>query len=107
MLNYIMQAAPSGGGLVSFIPIIAIFAIFYFLIILPQNKRVKQHRNMLEELVRGDEVVTNGGVIGKVTKVDEDELTVQIAEGVKIKVVKSMVANVRNRTVPANDRKKS
>lgn len=108
MFNIIMQTAPAGGatgGLIGFLPIILIGFIFYFLIIRPQNKRVKQHRQLLSEITRGDTVVTNGGLIGKVKKVNDDELTVTFGEN-DIKVVRSMVADVRNRTVAANDTKK-
>ena len=110
MLNIIMQTAPAAGTapnplgqLFFFIPLIL---IFYFLLIRPQSQRVKRHQKMLSEIVRGDTVVTNGGVIGKVTKVEDTELQVQIADGLKVKVMRSMIADVRNRTAPANDSEK-
>ena len=97
------QAAPgAGGAIASFIPLILIFAIMYFLLIRPQQKRVKEHRKMVEALRRGDQIVTQGGIIGKVSKVKEDgELEVEIADGVRVRVVRSTVAQVLNKTEPA------
>ena len=78
-----------------FIPLILIFAIMYFLLIRPQQKKVKQHQAMVTALRRGDQVVTQGGLIGKVVKVKEDnELEVELAEGVKVRVVQSTIAPV-------------
>ena len=103
MFNLIMQAAaPAGGAFIQFLPLILIGIIFYFLLIRPQNQRLKAHRLMLSEIVRGDKIVTNGGLIGKVKKVADDELTVDFG-GQSIQVVRSMVADVRNKTAPAND----
>ena len=85
-----------------FVPLILIGVIFYFLLIRPQNQRMKAHRQMLSEIVRGDKIVTNGGLVGKVKKVADDELTVDFG-GQSIQVVRSMVADVRNKTAPAND----
>lgn len=85
--------APSAfGGL---LPLIIIFVIFYFLLIRPQNKRMKEHKAMIMAVQRGDTVVTQGGIIGKCTKVAEEEVTVEIAEGVKVKIVKSTLGDVR------------
>ena len=85
-----------------FIPLILIFAIMYFLLIRPQQKKVKEHQAMVEALRRGDQVVTQGGVIGKVSKVKEDnEIEVEIAEGVKVRVVKHTIAQVLSKTEPA------
>lgn len=90
-------------GFAQFIPLILIFAIMYFLLIRPQQKKMKEHQNMVEALRRGDQVVTQGGLIGKVSKVKEDgELEVEIAEGVKVRVVKSTIAQVLNKTEPAS-----
>ncbi len=92
-----------GGAIAQFIPLILIFAIMYFLLIRPQQKKLKDHQNMVQALRRGDQVVTQGGVIGKVAKVKEDgELEVEIAEGVKVRVVKSTIAQVLNKTEPAS-----
>ncbi len=91
-----------GGAIAQFIPLILIFAIMYFLLIRPQQKKMKQHQNMVEALRRGDQVLTQGGIIGKVSKVKEDgEIEVEIAEGVKVRVVKSTIAQVLNKTEPA------
>ncbi len=99
-------AAPSGMDFVSsFIPIILLIAIFWFLIFRPQQKRMKEHRAMLEAIKRGDTVVTSGGIVGKVTKVAENEdLEVEVAQGVKVKVVRSMVADVRTKSEPVEDK---
>ena len=98
------QAAGGGSALASFIPLILIFAIMYFLLIRPQQKKVKEHQNMVAALRRGDQVVTQGGIIGKVTKVKEDnELELEIATGVKVRVVRTTIAQVLSKTEPAND----
>jgi preprotein translocase subunit YajC len=101
----IYQAAPPGtgaGGLLgSILPILLIGLIFYFLLIRPQSKRLKEHRSMLDALQRGDEIITNGGLIGKVKKVSDDELTVNFG-GTDMKVLRSMVSAKRDRK-PAND----
>lgn len=100
-----MQAAPAGGSasfISSFMPILLIGVIFYFLLIRPQNQRMKAHRQMLSEVSRGDVIVTNGGLIGKVKKVNDDELTVDF-NGSDMKVVRTMISDVRNKTAPAND----
>lgn len=107
-LHLIFQAAPAGGmqsALGGILPFILIGLIFYFLLIRPQNKRMKEHRQLLSEITRGDTVVTNGGLIGKVKKVADDELTVSFGTN-DVKVVRSMIADVRNKTaVAANDKK--
>ncbi|KXF92205.1 preprotein translocase subunit YajC [Phaeobacter inhibens] len=91
-----------GGALAQFLPLILIFGIMYFLLIRPQQKKLKTHQAMVEALRRGDQVVTQGGIIGKVAKVKEDgEIEVEIAEGVKIRVIKSTIAQVLNKTEPA------
>ncbi|KRS15848.1 preprotein translocase subunit YajC [Roseovarius indicus] len=85
-----------------FVPLILIFAIMWFLLIRPQQKKLKEHKAMVQALRRGDQVVTQGGLIGKVSKVkDEDEIEVEIAQGVKVRVVKSTVAQVLSKTEPA------
>jgi preprotein translocase subunit YajC len=93
----------AGGAFASFVPLILIFAIMWFLLIRPQQKKVKQHQAMVAALRRGDEVVTQGGVIGKVTKVKDDgEVEVEIAPNVKVRVVKQTIAQVVSKTEPAN-----
>ena len=85
-----------------FIPLILIFAIMYFLLIRPQQKKVKDHAAMVAALRRGDHVVTQGGLIGKVVKVkDDNEVEVELAEGVKVRVVQSTIASVLSKTEPA------
>lgn len=85
------------------IMLLLIFVIMYFLLIRPQQKKVKEHTAMLEALRRGDQVITQGGVVGKIVKVKDDanEVEVEIADGVKVRVVKSTIATVMNKTEPA------
>lgn len=91
-----------GGGFEALLPLILIFAVFYFLLIRPQQKRAKQHREMLGAIRRGDKVVTGGGILGTVTKVLNDvELQVEIAEGIRVRVQRGMVAQVISKTQPA------
>lgn len=107
MLELIMQAQGVAGQQPNIFgavfPLVLIGLVFYFLLIRPQNKRMKEHRAMLTSVARGDTVVTNGGLIGKVTKVDEGELAIDLGNNLKVKVVASMIADVRNKTVAAND----
>jgi len=94
----------NGGGnaFASLLPLILIFGIMYFLLIRPQQKKVKDHQAMVEAVRRGDQVITQGGLVGKVTKVKDDgEIEVEIAEGVKVRVIKHTVAQVLNKTEPA------
>ena len=87
-----------------FIPLILIFGIMYFLLIRPQQKKMKEHQNMVSSLRRGDQVVTQGGLIGKVAKVkDNNELDLEIADGVKVRVVQSTIAQVLSKTEPADN----
>ncbi|OYW62251.1 MAG: preprotein translocase subunit YajC [Rhodobacterales bacterium 32-66-7] len=93
---------PAGAVFTQFLPIILIFIIFYFLLIRPQQQKMKQHRAMVEALRRGDQVVTSGGIVGKVFKVNDDGMVeVEIADGVKVKVVKHTITQVLNKTEPA------
>ena len=111
-LPALAQAAPAAGpGVLTqvmfFLPLIL---IFYFLLIRPANQRQKKHRQMIEAVVRGDTVITSGGLIGKVVKVTEQELSVELADGVRVRVVRSMIADVRSKNDPApaaNDTKSS
>lgn len=90
--------------LVSLLPFIAIFVIMYFLILRPQQKRVKSHNEMVKNLRRGDTVITNGGVIGKISKViDEHEVEIEISEGIKVRQVRQMVTEVRAKGEPVKD----
>jgi preprotein translocase subunit YajC len=90
------QAAPAGGGgaLQQFVPLIAIFAIFYFLVLRPQSKKAKEHQKLLSELKKGDEVVTNGGIIGKISGLTDNELVLQVQEGVRIRVTRASIQGV-------------
>jgi preprotein translocase subunit YajC len=88
------QDAAQPGGLMSFLPLIIIFIIFYFLLIRPQMKRAKEHKKLVSELATGDEIVTNGGLLGKITKVGESFITVELADNVKIKLQRHAVASV-------------
>ncbi len=99
------QAAGGGlaGGLGSFVPLILIFAIMYFLMIRPQQKKMKEHRAMVDSLRKGDQVVTAGGLIGKVAKVKEGGIVeVDLAEGVRVKVRQGTIADVINKTEPTS-----
>jgi len=102
---------PTGteGGLMAIVvqiaPIVAIFILFYFLMIRPQQKRMKAHQALISSVKRGDEVVMSNGMVGKVTRVEDAEAMVEISQGVNVRVVKSMIAEVRNRTaIAANDK---
>lgn len=97
------QAAAGGAdsALVSLLPIVLIFVVFYFILIRPQQKKVKQHKAMVEALRRGDKVVTAGGLIGTVTKVVSDhELQVELAQGMRVRVVRSTISEVVAKTEP-------
>jgi preprotein translocase subunit YajC len=105
-----MQAAPASGQggavgvLFGIVPWLAIFVIFYFLMIRPQQQRVKQHQAAVKAVKKGDEVITGGGIRGKVTKVSDEEAEVEISQGVKIRVIKSTISQVLSpNTKPAND----
>jgi preprotein translocase subunit YajC len=102
------QAAIGGGGfdLLSLAPLVLIFVVFYFLLIRPQQKKAKDHREMIGSVRRGDNVVTGGGIIGRVTKVMDDErVQVQIADGVRVEIARPTLANVLARGAPAIEKK--
>ncbi len=97
-------AGGEGGMLMSLLPFILIFVIMYFLILRPQQKRAKQHQEMVKNVRRGDTVVTNGGLIGKVTKViDDDQIEIEIADDVRIRQLRAMVTDVRAKGEPVKD----
>ncbi len=100
---YAQAAGESGSAFGAFVPLILIFVIFYFLLIRPQQKKVTKHKAMLEAVRRGDRIVTNGGIVGLVTKIlpDERALMVEIAENVKVKIMRDMVSSVMSKTEPA------
>ena len=87
-------AATQGGDFMQFLPLVALLAVFYFLILRPQQKRAKEQKVMIEALQKGDEVATLGGILGKVTKVSADSLAIEIADNVVIQVQKAAVQNV-------------
>ena len=93
------QASPGGMEMLNslLVPTILIIAIMYFLMIRPQQKRMREHREMVAGIRRGDTVVTSGGILGKVTKVEDNELQVEIADGVRIKVLRTTVSEVRGK----------
>jgi preprotein translocase subunit YajC len=103
---FAQTTSPFGGDnmLVSLIPFILIFVIMYFLILRPQQKRVKQHQEMVKNVRRGDTVVTSGGLVGKVTKVvDDEQIEVEIADSVRIRQMRSMLAEVRAKGEPVKE----
>lgn len=103
-------AGGAGGGDIfsMMFPLVLIFAVFYFLLIRPQQKKMKDHREMLAAVRRGDKVVTGGGIIGTVAKVtSDDELQVEIAEGVKVKISRSTLASVMSKTEPLKEPEKT
>ena len=99
-------AAPSAGAgfFLQMAPLVLIFVIFYFLLIRPQQRRMKQHRDMVAAVKKNDTAITSGGLIGKVTRVDENEVELEVAPNTRVRVVKSMLSDVRpHGTKPAND----
>jgi preprotein translocase subunit YajC len=101
------QGSPFGGDasmVTQLLPFVLIFVIMYFLILRPQQKRVKAHAEMVKNVRRGDTVVTSGGLVGKVTKViDEDQIEVEIADGVRVRQVRAMVSDVRAKGEPVKE----
>ncbi len=99
-LAYAMPGVPGGGGqggsssLMSFLPIILIFIVFYFLLIRPQQKRSKEHRALLSNLKEGDQVITSGGIYGRITGIRDDKVTVEISDKVRVKVNRGNIAGV-------------
>ncbi|MCK9915284.1 preprotein translocase subunit YajC [Microbacteriaceae bacterium K1510] len=97
-------AGGDGGMLMSLLPFVLIFVIMYFLILRPQQKRVKTHQEMVKNVRRGDTVITNGGLVGKVTKViDDDQVEIEIADGVKIRQMRQMLTDVRSKGEPVKE----
>ncbi|MBI1954230.1 MAG: preprotein translocase subunit YajC [Proteobacteria bacterium] len=95
----------AGFDFMAFLPLILIFVVFYFLLIRPQQKKMKEHQAMLNSLKRGDKVITSGGIIGTITRILSDrEVQVEIAEGIKVRVIRSMITEVLAKTgaIPAN-----
>lgn len=98
------QPAGAGGGLAALIPLVFMILIFYFLIIRPQQKRQKEHRNMLASLKKGDQVITQGGIIGVITGLTDTVVTLEVADNVKIKVSRPYIAGLMN---PTKDQQES
>jgi preprotein translocase subunit YajC len=101
---YAQDAVGAGSAFASFVPLILIFLIMYFLLIRPQQKKLKEHQAMVAALRRGDQVVTGGGLVGKVVRVKDDgsnEVEVEIADGVKVRVIKHTITQVLSKTEPA------
>src|ERR1700728_660905 len=97
-------ASGSGGMIVQFMPLILIIIIMYFLILRPQQRKVKQHQEMIKALRRGDTVVTSGGLVGKVTKViDDQHIEIEISDGVRVRHLRTSVSEVRVRGEPVKD----
>ncbi len=97
-------AGGDGGMLMSLLPFVLIFVIMYFLILRPQQKRVKMHAEMVKNVRRGDSVVTNGGLVGKVTKViDDEQIEIEIADDVRIRQMRQMISDVRAKGEPVKD----
>ena len=108
MTHFLLAAAaqPSAGSafFMNIMPLLLIFVIFWFLLIRPQQKRMREHQAELSAIKKGDKVVTGGGLIGKVTRVADDELEVELAQGVRVTAVRGMISTViKPNTKPAND----
>lgn len=106
---YAQAAAPGGGDFIGMLlPLIAIMGVFWFLLIRPQQKKMKEHQQLVANLKRGDTVVTAGGIIGKITKVvDDHEMLVEVADGVRMRMLKAHVAELRVKGEPAKSDKSS
>ena len=107
-LAYAMGQLPGGGGgggsqIMSFLPIILIFVIFYFLLIRPQQRRAKDHRSLLSNLKVGDQILTSGGIYGKITGLREDVVTIEISDKVRVKVARGNIAGVVRQDVMKTD----
>src|SRR4030067_2743438 len=107
-LAYAMGVPGGGGGqggsqILSFLPIVLIFVIFYFLLIRPQQKRAKDHRNLLSSIKEGDEVLTSGGIYGKITGIRDDKITLEISDKVRVKVNRGHIAGVVKQDVVKTD----
>ena len=92
--NAYAQDAAAQGGLMSFLPLIVIFAVFYFMLIRPQMKRSKEHKQLISQLNKGDEVITNGGLLGRITDVSDSFVTLELAENTQVKIQRQAIATV-------------
>jgi preprotein translocase subunit YajC len=101
---YAQAAVTDNNMLVSLLPFVLIFVIMYFLILRPQQKRAKQHQDMVKNVRRGDTVITSGGLIGKVTKVvDDDQVEIELADGVRVRQMRQMISDVRAKGEPVKE----
>ena len=97
-------AAPGGFDLISILPLVLIFVVFWFLLIRPQQKKMKEHRAMVAAVKRGDRIVTSGGIIGEIVKVQSDtEVLVEIADGVRVRIQRPAISEILTKGQPAND----
>lgn len=94
-----------GGGLMNLLPMVLLFVVFYFLLIRPQQKRAKEHQNMLSNLKRGDNIVTNGGLVGKITGISDKIVTLEVAEKIRIRVLRSHIAGKKEAMESADEKK--
>jgi len=101
------QGGSDGGGFTAFVPLILMFGIFYFLLIRPQQKKTKQHQEMVNALKKGDKVITSGGIHGRITSVSDAILTLEIADKVRIKVARGNVATIYQAPAPSDKKEKS
>ncbi len=100
--------APAGGGLLEMLLLpVGMIVIFYFLLIRPQNNRMKKHREMIANIKKGDKVITQGGIIGRVFKLTDEEVTIDTGEGGKLRIMRGMIMDVKKTDTPANDTKES
>jgi preprotein translocase subunit YajC len=88
------QGADAGGSLFSLLPLVVIFVLFYFLLIRPQQKRAKQHKEMVAALKKGEEIVTNGGLLGRVTEVSDNFVTVEVSSGLNVRIQRQSISQV-------------
>jgi preprotein translocase subunit YajC len=100
---YAQAGGPAGFDLISLMPLLLIFVVFYFLLIRPQQKKMKQHRELISALKRGDRVLTAGGIIGSVVKVEDAELLVEIAKDVRVRVARTTISDVLSKPQPAGE----
>lgn len=91
---FAQASAQQGDPFMAFLPLVLLFVVFYFLLIRPQQKKTKEHRKMVEALAKGNEVITNGGMLGKVTDLDENYVTLKLAEGVEVKCQRAAIMTV-------------
>ena len=99
------QGGSDGGGFTAFVPLIVMFGIFYFLLIRPQQKKAKQHQEMVNALKKGDKVITSGGIHGRITSVNDTTVTLEIADKVRIKVARGNVSTIYQAPAPQSDKK--